>query len=479
MNQLRSGLVVATLMLAMNGAHAQWEPDLRLTNNPALSLVGGASQKNVAAEGGGVHVVWHDRRDKNEEIYYKRSTDGGVSWGADVRLTNDTSKSSYPSIAVSVDVVLVFWNDNRDGNYEIYAKRSTDGGATWEPDRRLSDGAGWSDTPSAGVSGSFVHVVWADERDGETEIYYKRSTDLGATWGADTRLTNEPAKSNFPSLSVSGSNIHVVWSDYRDTEFTEPEEIYYKRSTDGGTTWGPDIRLTNEEHWSDYPCISSSGPFVHAVWYDSRHGGNGGSIYYKRSVDGGNTWKADTLLTDVPFVSSYASVAASGSIVHVVFDDARDPAGNEVFYKRSTDGGASWGADARLTNNNYSYLPSVAVSGSGIHVVWNDGRDGNTEIYYKRNPTGNTTAIQDVSPSSSGLQFYPNPADDALHVNFASERRAPVSIVVSDFLGVPVFERTEVHDAVSIPTGAIPPGVYFLTVMNGARVERKPFVIIR
>ena len=36
-----------------------------------------------------MHVVWHDYRDGNSEIYYKRSIDGGVSWSADMQLTED------------------------------------------------------------------------------------------------------------------------------------------------------------------------------------------------------------------------------------------------------------------------------------------------------------------------------------------------------------------------------------------------------
>ncbi len=70
-----------------------------------------------------------------------------------------------------------------------------------------------------------------DYRDGNEEIYYKLSTDGGTKWGADIRLTNNTVR-QFPSVAVSGSQINVVWMDYRDGN----EEIYYKRSTDGAQT---------------------------------------------------------------------------------------------------------------------------------------------------------------------------------------------------------------------------------------------------
>jgi len=165
-----------------------------------------------------------------------------ADWGADIRLTDATGNSKEPSIAVSGNNVHVVWYDSRDGNEEIFYKRSTDGGATWEVDRKLTTKAlGNSDNPSIAVSGNTVHVVWYDNRDGNPEIYYKRSTDGGNTWGADTRLTNAAGNSYTPSIAVSGDTVHVVWHDNRDGN----EEIYYRRSIDGGTTWGPDTRLIN------------------------------------------------------------------------------------------------------------------------------------------------------------------------------------------------------------------------------------------
>ena len=81
---------------------------------------------------------------------------------------------------------------------------------------------------------------------GTDEIYYKRSTDAGVNWGTDTRLTNNTADSWYPSVAVSGSVVHVVWDDNRDGN----SEIYYKRSTDAGVNWGADTRLTNNTAYS-------------------------------------------------------------------------------------------------------------------------------------------------------------------------------------------------------------------------------------
>jgi hypothetical protein len=57
-----------------------------------------------------------------------------------------------------------------------------------------------------------------------------------------------------------------------------------------------------------------------------------------------------------------------------------------------------------------------------VHVVWQDNRDGNYEIYYKRNPTGNTTGITQINseiPTEFSLsQNYPNPFNPVTNIRF-------------------------------------------------------------
>lgn len=134
-------------------------------------------------------------------------------------------------IASSGDTVHVVWSDNRvGGNYEIFYKRSTDGGLTWGADTRISNNVYFSTNPS--ISGSIVIVVWDDDRDGSgnKEIYYNRSSNAGTSWGTDTRLTNDPAASENACVSISGSLVFVTWADNRaqvareDITFAQPTE---------------------------------------------------------------------------------------------------------------------------------------------------------------------------------------------------------------------------------------------------------------
>ena len=453
-----------------------------MTNNNSESLISSNNAWCVASSGPVVHVVWYDYRDGNSEIYYKRSIDGGVSWSADMQLTNDPASSWNPSVTVSGSVVHVVWQDDRNGNTEIYYKRSIDEGGSWEADTRLTNNASSSVSPSVTVSGPAVHVVWFDNRDGNEEIYYKRSLDFGGSWGTDIRMTNNTAISRNPSVTASGSAAHVVWEDNREGNW----EIYYKGSIDEGVNWDPDTRLTNNTANSWYPSVSSSGSDVHIVWSDDRDGNL--EIYYKGSINKGVNWDADTRLTNNSAASRTPSVSVSGQAVHVVWDDRRGGASGEIYYKRSTDAGVSWIADTQLTVNFASQNPSVSVSGTAVHVVWRDYRDGNWEIYSKQNPTGNPVGIINISseiPNEFSLgQNYPNPFNPATKIKFALHNKSFANLVIYDGLGREV--ETIVNEQLNAGiyeadwnASNFPSGVYFYKLTTGDFSKTNKMLLIK
>lgn len=464
MRRFAARCVIAMVLLAQGCATypttVYEDFDQRLTFDPAASQLSYNFAWSIAADDrGGVHVVWFDTRDGSSQIYYKRSPDGGSTWGPDTRLSADPAGREHPAIAVSGLNVYVAWHDTRGAHLNIYFKRSTDGGDTWGPDIQLTT-SGTAAHSSIAASGARVHVVYGDNRDGHAEIYTRRSADGGRTWEPEIRISDTPFESWVPTVTVSGDNVYVAWVDYRDGN----EEEYFRRSTDGGVTWQPAVRLTDDPADSWAPSIGAAGNTVHVVWFDRRdanigdgdvekkldegmalvglpsepapprdpaqyylplfdrrrqdklqkiraaapgwaqRGGDpkqleailrefeqtmqawatGWEIYYKRSDDGGATWGADTRLTHAPGLSARPSIAVGGMELHIVWYDQRD--GNvEVYTKHSADGGTTWGADTRLTEApGDSMHPTLAVSGDSAHIVWFDQRDGNAEIYYKR-----------------------------------------------------------------------------------------------
>jgi len=485
---MKNSLTLLTFFICLifaGTAYSQWQPDVRITNNTSSSYT--TAHNNawcVASSGSNVHLLWSDLRHGNYEIYYRQSTNGGVNWQPERRFTNNSGNSSDPSVSASGSSVHVVWFDNHQGNPEIYYRRSTNGGADWAAEIRLSNNMDNSYDPSVFSTGSLVHVVWMDQRDGNNEVYYIRSTNGGANWGSETRLTNDPTLSLEPSVSAAGNDVHISWCDGRSGY---GHEIYYKRSTNGGASFGADTRLTNDPGITGNASISVSGVNVNLVWYDKRDGNN--EIYYKRSQNGGTNWGPDVRLTNNSADSWCPSISASSSLLHVVWYDYRDGTNPEIYYKRSTNGGTSWETDVRLTNNiSISNLATVSTSGTSVHVVWTEQRDGNPEIYYKRNPNGNFVGIENISseiPNGFSLeQNYPNPFNPATNINFSIPKSGHVKLVVYDMMGKIAAELVNGNYSagtykVDFDASQLSTGTYFYKITAGEFSSVKKMTLVK
>lgn len=476
-------LTVLFSLLLIQNSFSQWEPDFRLTNNPGNSYTSFNNGRCIGTSGDTVYVVWEDSRDGNPEIYYKRSTDAGITWGTDIRVTNNPGTSRLPVIAVDGPVVHVIWFDNSVGNYELFYRRSTDAGFSWQEIIRLTDNPGLSEFPSVYLSGAYIHVVWDDARNTNHEIYYKRSTDSGLSWSLDRRLTNNAALSASPSICGNNSYIYIVWYDTRSGN----DEIYLKESINYGDIWGPDVRLTNNQASSYFPSISASGSYVHVAWYDNRDGD--WEIYYKRSTNDGESWSPDTRLTNNAGESFYPLIAASGNAVHLTWFDQSESY-RQIFYNISTDNGATWGNDQKLTQqvNSDAHNPSFAFSGKVVHLIWYDHRDGDYEVYYKRNPTGNPIGVQQISsdiPKDFSLgQNYPNPFNPSTNIEFSVPKTSGVQMIVYDIRGSSV--QTLVNEElkagiykVSFDGGGLASGVYFYRLVTQDKIFANKMIILK
>jgi hypothetical protein len=95
--------------------------------------------------------------------------------------------------------------------WEIFYRRSTDGGSTWGEPVRLTEAAGESLRPSLAVAGSNVHIAWFDKRHGPAEIYYRQSLDKGVTWSPVEQMTDSGDRSERPSIALTADTVHIVW----------------------------------------------------------------------------------------------------------------------------------------------------------------------------------------------------------------------------------------------------------------------------
>ena len=110
-----------------------------------------------AAHNGIVSYVYDSRNTANGDpanVFYIRSTDGGVTFSAPLQLNTDTTTKAQwqPNLSAAADgSLLAVWYDERQatqtcvkGNtgvpcYQMWGRKSLDGGVTWQPDEAFSD----------------------------------------------------------------------------------------------------------------------------------------------------------------------------------------------------------------------------------------------------------------------------------------------------------------------------------------------------
>jgi hypothetical protein len=148
------------------------------SQSPAHHLKVGAS--------GVLHLVYADNvAGRGFDILYTRSTNGGATWSVPVRLNDDSGPAHqyHPTLAVSGSTVTVTFYDRRDDSNncasQVYATQSTDGGLNWSANVKLSTAAsnfdgnpnGPGDYSSSIPFGGTAHAFHSDHRTSDFEVY--------------------------------------------------------------------------------------------------------------------------------------------------------------------------------------------------------------------------------------------------------------------------------------------------------------------
>jgi hypothetical protein len=379
-------------LLLMSQVSFPWTAPQRLTwtagdsLHPDVAIGAGINSHNI-------YLAYFDDCSGNEEIFFRMSTDTGATWSMPKRLTWTLGTSDYPTIAVDwQNNVHVAWQDNTSGVYQIYYRKSTDGGSTWTAATRLSWTEGDSLSPDLATrvahmsNGAYVvglHITWATFVDSNFEIFVKSGYDWGGSWNFPytQRITWNSGWSWYPKMAIdSESRINLVWQDYSPGNY----EIYYARSINGSTAWDKE-RLTCTDGWSEYPSIAIDPADNRYVAWDDDRSGNA-EIYFKNN-DSHSPWSVTKRLTwtDGDSVGS-CLIAPTIMQPNVVWCEAVQT-NAEIFYKSSTDGGNTWPSSTRLTYTNgtsYSPVAQIDYTTQNVHVFWADNSIGNYEIYYMR-----------------------------------------------------------------------------------------------
>jgi len=289
-----------------------------------------------------IHIVtqWRENSSDDYEIYYLRSPDLGETWEAMLPLTNNSTDSRFPDVAVRGEYVHVTYQDSWPGNEEILYKRIPGYGAgAVEMTRRLtfSSANTWAPRIAVSSSGEHVNIVYMEEcADGAMNIFYKHIDNYGAGSYQSWQLTfgADPIYNGLPDITAgAGTRDEYIYIVYQ-SNFPGNYDIIYKRLSNYGV-----------------------GPFVTSTC----------RLSYSAT---------DSLAPSIDFDTGYGNL-------HITYHDSW-PGNNDIMHKLagtiSIWGGAtervSWGTG----NSAYS---AVAASGSWANIVWSDNSSGNYEILFK------------------------------------------------------------------------------------------------
>jgi len=336
----------------------------------------------------------------------------GSDWGPDTQLTTDVAADLNPSgggiMQDTTGTVWFVWASNRMGNKDIWYRNSSDHGATWSSDTQLTADTAIDENPSiTQTSDGKIWVVFHSWRSQNPDIYYMTSPDGGATWSNANQLTTDTNFDLNPSIAqLSDGTIFVAWQSDRiwvqdpDTgDMIPQDDIYYTTSLDGGATWTDETRLTTDPKDDSDPSVTqTTDGKIWIAFVSNRLDPR--DIYYTTSLDGGATWTDETRLTTYSGDDWAPSITQTNDgKIWVMFHSRRDN-NWDIYYKTTSNGGVDWTPDTRLTDDpNVDVVPSVTQTADGwIWVAFASLRTGNYDIWCKmRSP--HDVAITSVTAS--------------------------------------------------------------------------------
>lgn len=349
-------------------------------------------------------------------------------------LTQNDDDSVYPQISSSSDNIYIVWQESVGSygttNYDIFFKKSNDNGDNFGSPINLSDNAGFSEHPQIASVGNLIYVVWVDDSSGEREIMFSKSSDSGKTFSNSIVISRNSMSPYHVELAAEGQNVYVVWNSFG---METSNIILLSKSNDAGKTFG-ELTEIGVGDMETYPKIAANTDEYYIAW-DRRDNKATEILLIKghkdfkmdnvtqlgklnnEGIDGGESqvavdadhvivsWasnipvdkkyvyisssmnKGNSFTNNIPLSSTNSSNVENILIddnLYVVWQDNID--GNqEIFYTKSNTNGTSIYKSINVSNNiGVSECPSITVSTSGIHMIWEDDTTGNHEVLYKR-----------------------------------------------------------------------------------------------
>ena len=327
------------------------------------------------------------------------------------------------------------------------------------------------------ISGKYIHLAWMEEEqqnDGKYPIYYRRSSDYGKTWEAPKLIATNISNWN----DSQGYNSHWMWVSDKDVRFAIPSfgggemsKMRYIYSSDYGSSFTTKEIAAGDLSWARYyrPHIACDGNNIviaanyddHPIVFTSTNGGatfiekkidevyniadlqvsgkrwtlfgskNSGDAYnrwsrvfFSTSNDGGKTVSTENLAhvaangktySDANYLTGWnratfdyhQQMVQQGETIDLVYvgslsdGNEGDPDPNydysHTIHRRSTDGGKTW-SEAKYLPESTGGQNVIAAKGDNIYIY--SGWNGTKHVFYSHDG-GKTWNVNEMATKTN------------------------------------------------------------------------------
>jgi len=384
-------------------------------NSNSIELTKG-HPATVRDSAGNIWVAWHaglvSSSGMKRGIYVGKLPAGADNFSASVREADNLTDRCNAAIAIDAyDKLYLAWQDNRRGKWDIYMSTSVDG-INWSTEKRVTDSDSNAVNPVIAVDHSLppkAYIAWQDDRADNQEIYIASSSDDFAT-ETISRITSDSSDQTKPAIAVDSANTaYVVWADSRNGS----SDIYGAASNNG--PWA-NVPIVTKPGNQTNPAIATeaTGTTLHLLWVDDTAGNK--DIYYTASNGLPGTPLAGRNIVDdssgadqlTPVIITTGSTGA-GLRVFACWQDTRniDKSGRTDLYFAEVSHGQETNifvGDIDISSNKSA--PVIGIDRYGYpYLVWADDRNINTAIYYAGSTFVHSDVLvfQTVSPASDAI----------------------------------------------------------------------------
>ncbi len=212
------------------------------------------------------------------DIYAQQYLSDGAPFGGNFKVNDDVGNSyqQFPDISVDTNGnFIIVWEDNRNGDYDIYAQRYLSDGTPIGNNFKVEDTAFSEKQYKASISindnGDF-NISWMDKRNGNYDIYAQRYLNDGTPIGNNFQVNTDTGNTYQFSPCIStwrNSDFIITWSDQRNGN----KDVYAQRYLNNGMPFGNNYRVSNTgEGEQFFHEVILGNNRIFTTWQDNRGG---------------------------------------------------------------------------------------------------------------------------------------------------------------------------------------------------------------